>query len=82
MPPEVPAGQEMPGQPNGEPPQMPYGEPPEMPNGERPDMPEGMTPPNDRGGMMGGHMIANGEASATFTIVKGGNQFANVSPKR
>ena len=82
MPPEVPAGQEMPGQPNGEPPQMPYGEPPEMPNGERPEMPEGMTPPNDRGGMMGGHMIANGEASATFTIVKGGNQFANVSPKR
>jgi hypothetical protein len=82
MPPEVPAGQEMPGQPNGEPPQMPYGEPPEMPNGERPEMPEGMTPPNDRGGMMGDHMIPNGEASAIFTIVKGSNQFVNVSPKR
>ena len=81
-PPEAPEGQEKPGHPNGEPSRMPNGEPPEMPDGERPEMPEGMTPPNDMGGMMGGNMMQNGEVSATFTIVKGGNQFTNVSPKR
>ena len=31
-----------------------------------------MTPPNG--------MMPIGETSTTFTIVKGGNQFANVSP--
>jgi hypothetical protein len=40
-----------------------------------------MTPPNDMGGIMGGNMMPNGEVSATFAIVNGGNQFANVSPK-
>ena len=82
-PPEMPEGTERPEKPNGEHPQMPEGEnpegvtPPDMQNGERPQMPEGMenmTPPNDMGGMM-----QTGEASTTFTIVKGGNQFANVS---
>ena len=72
-PPEVPEGQEKPEHPNGEPSQAPNGEPPEMP--------AGMTPTNDMGGMAGGNMIPNGEVSTTFTIVKGGNQFANVSPK-
>lgn len=78
--PEMPEGMERPERPNGEHPQMPEGfTPPEKPNGERPQMPEGMenmTPPN---GMMGGFMI-KGETSTTFTIVKGGNQFTNVSP--
>ena len=79
QPPEMPEGMERPERPNGERPQMPEGfTPPEKPDGERPEMPEGMeniTPPNDMGGMM-----PTGEASTTFTIVKGGNQFANVSP--
>ncbi len=79
--------------PQGERPQMPNGETPEgftspeMPNGERPQMPENMedftppegmenmTPPNGMSGQM-----PTGEASTTFTIVRGGNQFANVSP--
>ena len=82
MPPEGPTGQEKPGHPNGEPSPMPNSEPPEMPDGERPEIPEGMTPPNDMGGMMGGNRMPNGEASATFTMIKGGNQFVNVSPKR
>lgn len=84
-PPEIPEGME-----NMQRPQrdenitMPNGEqPPEMPNGEQPQMPEGMenmTPPNGFGGMgmMGGNM--GGATSTTFTIVKGGNQFANISP--
>jgi hypothetical protein len=38
-----------------------------------------MTPPDNMGGAMGGFM-ANGEKSTVFTIVKGGNQFANVGP--
>ncbi len=66
---------------------MPNGEqPPEKPNSEQPQMPEGMqnmTPPNGMGGgmnMMGGNMMGNGNNSTTFTIVKGGNQFSNVSP--
>jgi hypothetical protein len=33
-----------------------------------------------RPGGMGGFNMAGGESSATFTIVKGGNQFANVAP--
>ncbi len=82
----------MSGMPQGERPQMPNGEqPPEKPNGERPQMPEGeipqmpenmanMTPPNGTGGIMGGNMIPSREASTIFTVVKGGNQFANVGP--
>lgn len=81
-PPNAPDGQGNPRHPNGESPQIPSGQPPEMSEGERPEMPEGMTPPNAMGGMMGGNMMANGEVSAIFTIEKGGNQFANVSPKR
>lgn len=88
-PPEVPEGMERPEPPNGEPPQMLDGETPQqgerpgMPNGERPEMPEGMenmTPPDNMGGMPGRNMMPSGETSTTFTIVKGGNQFANVSP--
>ena len=82
---ELPEGMERPERPNGERPQMPDGEmpegftPPEKPDGEIPEMPEemeNMTPPD---GMMGGFM-ANRETSTIFTIVKGENQFANVSP--
>ena len=78
---KLPEGIERPEKPNGERPPMSNGErpegftPPEKPNGERPEMPEGMenmTPPNG--------MMPIGETSTTFTIVKGGNQFANVSP--
>ena len=84
QPPEMPDGAERPEKPNGARPQMPEGEnpegftPPDMQNGERPQKPEGMenmTPPNGMGGMM-----PTGETSTTFTIVNGGNQFANVSP--
>lgn len=80
---ELPEDMERPEKPNGERPQMPEGEmpeghtPPEKPDGERMEMAEGMedmTPPNGMGHMMGG------ETSATFTIVKGGNQFVNVRP--
>ena len=82
--PEMPNDMERPEKPNGERPPMSNGErpegftPPEKPDGERTEMPEGMeniTPPNGMGGMM-----PNGETSTTFTIVKGENQFANVSP--
>lgn len=82
---ELPEDMERPEKPDGERPHWTEGEmpegfaPPEKPDGERPDMfeeKENMTPPD---GMMGGFM-ANGEVSATFTIVKGGNQFAKVSP--
>ncbi len=59
----------------GERPDMPKGERPQMPEGNRPDMPENSTPPNGMNGMM-----PTGETSTTFTIVKGGNQFAIVSP--
>lgn len=77
--PEPPNG-ERPQMPNGE---MPQGERPEPPNGEMPEMPEGMenmTPPDNMGGMMGGNVMTNGETSTTFSIEKGGNQFANVCP--
>lgn len=82
--PQMPNDEQSPEKPNGERPPMSNGErpegftPPEKPDGERTEMPEGMeniTPPNGMGGMM-----PNGETSTTFTIVKGGNQFANVSP--
>ena len=84
---EMPDGMERPEKPDGEHPQMPDGEIPQgekhqMPNGNIPEMPEGaenMTPPDNMGGAMGGFM-ANGETSTVFTIVKGGNQFANVGP--
>lgn len=64
---------------------MPEGEFPQMPNGEAPEIPEGMEnmmPPNNMGGGMGmgNMMMGSGEASTTFTIVEGGNQFSNVSP--
>lgn len=80
-PPEVPEGMGRPESPNGERPQMPNGEMQQQ--GERPEMPEGMenmTPPDNMGGMPGGNMIPRGETSITFTIEKGGNQFAYVSP--
>lgn len=56
---------------------MPNGERPQMPNGE---MPENMTPPDNMGGFGGMDMMNGGTGSTTFTIVKGGNQFSNVSP--
>lgn len=87
-PPEIPEGMERPEKPDrdfpkGERPEMPNGEtpngtPPELPDGQKPEMPEGMTPPENGGGMMGGNMMPNGEASTTFTITKGGNQFINI----
>ncbi len=61
----------------------PEGEAPQMPNGEMPEDMENMTPPNNFGGGMGiqgGNMMGSGNASTTFTIVKGANQFSNVSP--
>lgn len=63
----------------GEPPQKPEGERPEPPNGEIPQMPEGGQRPMGPGGM-GGMGTVNGEITATFTIVKGANQFMNVGP--
>ena len=71
-PPEIPEGMERPEKPNGERPPMPNGE---TAQGERPQMPEGITPPEDTGS----NMTPNGETSTTFTIVKGANQFANVT---
>ena len=80
QPPEKPNGDfsqgERPNMPNGE---KPNGTPPELPNGE---MPEGMTPPENGDGMMGGNMMPSGEASTTFTITAGGNQFINVGPAK
>ena len=67
--PEMPEGE----MPEGEWPEMPSGK---GPKGERPEMPNGMMPPD----MMDGNMPASGETSTTFTIEKGGNQFAYVSP--
>ena len=53
-------------------------------DGKMPEGMENMTPPNGMGGMMGGfgmgNMMNGGTNSPTFTIVKGGNQFSNVSP--
>ncbi len=78
--PEMPDGEppqgERPEMPDGEPPQgerpeMPDGEPPQ---GERPEMPNGEAPQGERPAM------PNGETSTTFTIVKGGNQFAGIGP--
>ncbi len=86
-PPEIQNGE----QPQGERPQMPNGErpetpekpegftPPEMQNGETPALPdvaENITPPDN----FGDNVMPSGENSATFTIVKGGNQFTNVTP--
>ena len=96
-PPEIPEGMGQPGIPDGETPQgqrpgIPDGETPqgqrpgmpsgEAPNGNPPDMPEGMIPSEKPGGMMGGNMMPGGETSTTFTIAKGGNQFANVGPAK
>lgn len=92
IPHDMPEG-EIPSRPNGERPQMPGAE---NPNGERPQMPtdeilegfippekpdgtENMTPPNGIGSMPSG-FTANGVTSTKFTIVKGANMFANVSP--
>ena len=82
MPPNKPEGHEKPERPDGAPFQMPNEEPPKMPDGKRPEMPEGMTPPNGMGGMMDGNKIPNDEVSTIFTIVKGGNSFSNVTPKK
>ncbi len=77
--PEMPEDMERPEEPNGERPQRPESEIPQKPEGM-----ENMTPPNGMGGMMGGfgmgNMMNGGTNSPTFTIVKGGNQFRNVSP--
>ena len=82
--PEMPEGMENPSE---MPDDMtrPDGGQPEMPNGERPEVPEGekQFPEGGMGGRPGGmgdFSMAGGESSATFTIVKGGNQFANVAP--
>ena len=51
--------------------------------GERPEMPENMedmSRPNHMGGLGMGNMINGAANSPTFTIVKGNNQFSNVSP--
>ena len=56
---------------------MPKGEIPKMPEGEKQFPTGGM---GGRPGGMGGLNMADGESSTTFTIVKGGNQFANVAP--
>ena len=68
----------------GNPPQKPenMGERPELPEGMT--MPEGMTPPNGMqggGNPMGGNISVE-NASTTFTIVKGGNQFMVVSTEK
>lgn len=71
---------EMPGnmtRPDGEFPQMADGEKPEKPDGEQ-QFPDGQRPQRPDG--MGGMGMINGDTSTTFTIVKGGNQFANVCP--
>ena len=82
--PEMPEGMENPPEmPEGM--TRPEGGQPQMPNGERPEVPEGekQFPEGGMGGRpdgMGGFNMTGGESSATFTIVKGGNQFANVAP--
>ncbi len=79
IPPEIPDGME-----NMQRPQR--DENMTRPDGEVPELPEGMenmTPPDNMGGgmgMMGGNMMGSGNKSTTFTIVKGRNQFSNVSP--
>ncbi len=87
--PEAPEDFSRPENMNGETPEMPNGERPQMPEnmerpqGERPEMPEGMenmTRPNNMGGFGGMGMMNGGTASSTFTIVKGGNYFNNISP--
>ena len=82
-PPELPEGMEnMPRPQKDENMTRHDGEAPQMPNGELPEGMENMTPHNNMGGGMGmmGGFMANGETSATFTIVYGGNHFSNVSP--
>ena len=70
-------GQDKPDLPNGD--FKPDGQMGALPDGVTPPNGQGgMTPPNGFGGMPGGNM-AVGETSKTFTIVKGANQFANVS---
>ena len=90
--PQMPNDETQPPQePNGEnfdPNQKPDGERPEKPQGERPEgepleLPDGETSNGERPefpGGMGNAGMANGETTITFTIVKGGNQFTNVSP--
>lgn len=74
---------------NMTPPDNMQGERPERPEdmtgqqGERPEMPENMedmSRPNHTGGFGMGNMINGAANSPTFTIVKGNNQFSNVSP--
>ncbi len=71
---------------NGKRPEMPNGEIPDgfaPPEGftppEKPDSEGNMIPPNGFNGMHGG-FSADGEKSTVFTILKGSNQFVNVSP--
>ena len=74
---------QLPDEENFDPNQKPDGERPQMPQGERPELPDGETPQGEKHEFhsgMGNIGMANGETSTTFTIVKGGNQFANVSP--
>ncbi len=73
-PPEMPEGMT---RPDGEKIEMPDGEIPKMPEEEKQFHTGGM---GGRPGGMGGFNMADGESSTTFTIVKGGNQFANVAP--
>ena len=74
---------------NMTPPENMQGERPERPEGmtgqqgERPEMPENMedmSRPNHMGGFGMGNMMNGGTNSPTFTIVKGSNQFINISP--
>ena len=66
-PPEIPEGMERPEKPDGQ-----------HPQGERPEMPEGMTPPDNKGKEWGENIAPSGEASTTFTIKEGENQFFGV----
>ena len=82
--PEMPEGMEnLPEMPEGM--TRPEGGRIELADGEIPQFPEGekQFPEGGMGGRpggMGGFNMAGGESSATFTIVKGANQFANVAP--
>lgn len=90
-PPEMPDVEikQFPGNMNGERPDAQNERPPQMPDGSAPpegftppEMPDdagNMVPPNGFGGMQGG-FTANSETSSVFTILKGSNQFVNVSP--
>ncbi len=73
-PPEMPEGMT---RPEGGRIELADGEIPQFPEGEKQFPAGGM---GGRPGGMDGFNMAGGESSATFTIVKGANQFANVAP--